>query len=377
VMRGRFAGTLLVFKHYLLSMLLLMGGNKSDVAPRMLIMLLGMSGMMGLPGAEDMEDIAKLLGKWLFGKDWKLQIAVREFIKEHTDGTIPADLILHGFARKGFGVPAMLDAAGSLYTGKPGRGLRPGPGQNVPAPVTDMSRSLGMGRLLLGVELGKLLSPGDTDRAIAEQSQKASGAIFGYGFNLYKFLVDKDSNWKDAKDWERIMPRALASASRAYRVYSEGRERVGSAGPNAASTVLPYDRRDTEQFAEIVAMGLGFQPTRQTGQWDFVRAKRESEEYFETSRGVLLGQFAETLYSKDETERKKVIESIKEFNKELPQWAKGMSITPDTVKQSMQTRVRTRTLQEQGLPAQKSKVGIARHIQELFPESTVDVRRLK
>lgn len=373
-MRGRLAGTVFVFKHYMLSMLYLMGANKSDVAPRMLIMMLALSGMMGMPGAEDIDDIINVLAKWLFGKDFRVELAVREFIKDHANGTVPADVVLHGLARRGFGVPAMLDAMGSLATGRPGRGLGPGPGQNVPAPTVDMSRSLGMGRLL-PFEIGKVLDPNDPTKALSEQGQKASGAIFGLGFNFYKFLTDKDHSWTDAKRWEKAIPRALAGVSRAYRAFSEGRERSGP-GQESASTLLRYDTRDPEQMAEIVSMGMGFMPTRQTAQWDLIRARTEVEEGFKTSRTMLLRQFDEARLGGIDKEREKVIQSIRDFNKDLPPWAKGFSISSDTIRESVQTRARTRNLREMGLPAQKSGVGTARHIQELFPESTVDVRRL-
>lgn len=373
-MRGKTTGAIFVFKHYMISMLQLMGGNKSDVMPRMLLMMWMMSGTMGLPGAEEAEDIAHLLGKWLFGKDFKASRELRKFIMEVSDGTIPPDIILHGFSRKGFGIPAMLDAMGSLFTGRPGRGLGPGPAQNVPAPVTDMSRSLGMGRIL-PVEMGKLLSPNDPVQTIGEQAQRASGAAFGVGFNFYRSIFDREHGGTDLKRWERSMPRALASASKAFRAYTEERERGGK-GKESGSTIIRYDPRDAEQLMEIVALGLGFQPTRQTAQWDLIRAQTEVDKFFKVQRGMLLDQFDEARLGGDAEERRRVINAIREYNRDLPKWAKGNSITPETVERSVITRQTTRGRRELGLPATNSSVGTFRHIQELFPEATVDVRKV-
>jgi len=372
-MRGKLPGTIFVFKHYLLSTLYLLGANKSDVLPRFILIMLALGGVQGLPGEQDFEDLLNILSKMIFGKDFKLSLAVREFIVQHTDGTIPPDIILHGLARRGFGIPALLDAAGSIVTGKPGRGLQAGPGQNVPAPVVDMSTSVGMGNIL-PIQIGKLVNSTDTDKTIAEQTQRASGAVFGLGFNLYKFLQDKDHALTDPKRWEKAIPRELASLSKAYRAYTEGRERSG-AGVAAGSTVVNYDTRDPEQMAEILGIAAGYTPMRLSAKWDRIMAQVEAETKFKVERDSLLDQFSEAIQGQKKDERERVRKSIIEFNQNLPQWAKGHSISSDTLKQSMQTRLRSKALREQGLPAQKSGFGVAKHIQELFPEA-VDVRRV-
>lgn len=371
IFKGRLAGTIFVFKTYMLNVLQLLGANKASVLPRYLIVMLALSGLMGLPGADDMADIANELGKWWFGKDFDLKLAIREFILDHAGDKIPPDVVLHGLARRGFGVPAILDLMGE----KPGRGLRPVPAQNVPAPVVDMSRSVGMGRVL-PFDLGKVLDPGkDVNAAIAGTAQQASGAVFSVGFNLYKALQDSKTPTNDWKRWERAMPRALASASRGYRAFSEGRER-GRGGPNSASTIVNYDRRDTEQMAEIVALTLGFMPLRQSGKWDEVIAQSNVVNKFKFEREILLNQFFEARFGSNQEEIANVRRGINDYNKNLPTWARGMAITPDTIQQSVQVRARNKAAQESGVPQQLTQVPIARHIQSLFPESVVDVRKV-
>lgn len=404
IMRGRLAGTILVFKTYMLNVLQLLGANKSSVLPRYAIMMMVMAGLMGLPGADDLADIAQILGRWFFGKDFNAKLALRQLILDIGKEKIPPDLVLNGFARKGFGFPAIIDLMGQ----HPGRGLggvadtpaskrayqeyvatmrgRGGSpvsyeaflkqhSQNVPFPQVDMSRALGMGRLL-PIELGKFIDPGrDPNAALAGSAQQASGAIFSVGFNLYKALQDSKTPASDWKRWEKAMPRAMSSASRAYRAYSEGRERA-KGGPQAAPTIVPYDARDPEHAAEIVAMAAGFMPSRQSAQWDSIMAQAEVANKFKFERELLFGQMHEAQLGKNKEEISRVIKAIREFNSRLPQWAKGEIITNDNIRESITARERSRQYREAGVPVQRGLQPVARHIQDLFPESVVDVRRV-
>lgn len=209
-----------------------------------------------------------------------------------------------------------------------------------------------------------------------EQVQKASGAVFGTGFNIYKALMDKDQEWNDPKRWERAVPRALGSTSRAFRAFTEGRER-SRGGPNSASTIVNFDPRDTEHMMEILAMAAGYQPLRVQAQWDRIIAQKEVDTYWNLQRNGLLAQMFEAISGAQTKEVERVRNSIMQFNKELPDFAKGKIITSDTIKKSMDMRARQKDARESGVPAQKTSRGIAEHIQRLFPESTVDVRRVK
>jgi hypothetical protein len=403
-MRGKLAGTLFVFKTYMLNVLQLLGANKSSVMPRYLLMMLLTSGLMGLPGADDMADLAQLLGKWMFGKDFNVKLALRKLILDLAKGEIPPDLVLHGFARKGFGLPAMMDLMGE----HPGRGLGGAPdssetrmnylryvaemkakqgipgsyeefrkqhSQNVPAPSFDMSRSLGMGNLL-PIHLGDILDPrgGDAGGGISTGLQQASGAVFSVGFNLYKALHDQQQEAGDMKRWEKAMPRAAASLSRSYRAYSEGKERARGTGPDGSPIVVKYDSRDTEHALEILGMMGGFMPSRLSAQWDSIAAQQEVESKFKLEKQALFGQMFEAVAGRDEDEIGRVREKIIKYNRDLPDWAASQQITSDALSESVNQRARAKALKEAGLPLQRSQVPIARHVQDLFPESVVDVR---
>lgn len=369
-----------VFKQYLQSLIWMLGSNKSDVLPRYLVMAMLMGGLGGVPGYDDMKSIFRAIGIWFFGKDVNLDRMIRDWSLQFFDGKVAPDLILHGLARRGFGLPALMDMMGSFYTGTPGRSLT-APGfehsKNVPYPVLDRSRAIGLGNLL-PIDIGKLATPTEKqDKVIAEEAQRASGAFFSVGFNLYKAIMDRDNPAGDYKRWEKAMPRALGSASRAYRAYSEGRERSGKGGPNSAATIVPYDVRDTEQMLEVIALAAGYQPLRQQAKWDLILAQAESSAFYDMRKKDLLEEYYEALKGKNPKEMTDVRNEIIRYNKELPNFARANAISAETVQKSMQTRERSVISRELGVPIQKSKIGISREMQRLFPEATVDVRRVR
>lgn len=385
-MRGKAAGTFFVFQNYILNVIQLLGANKGSVMPRYLLMMMAFGGLMGLPGAEDAEHLINLLGKKIFGKDFKVQLWLRELLQEFVGDK--ADLVLHGLSRRGYGLPALLDMIGE----HPGRGLgsvdasqASGFGdtlggmkhsQNIPAPVLDRSKAVSMGRIL-PVDIEKLFDPGkDINKALAEQGQRASGAILGVGFNLYRALFDIQSPEGDVKRWEQAMPRALASVSRAYRAFDEGRER-GKGGPSGAATLVPYDVRDTEQMAEVIALAMGYTPLRQAAKWDSIMATQEVNASFDLQREILLKQNFEASAGGRQEEIDKVKSAIMDYNEGLPDWAQGKKITGEGADRSLDAHYRDRDAKEAGLPSARQNTELYRRIQSLFPESVVDVRRVK
>lgn len=367
---------LFVFKQYMQSLLWMLGNNKADVLPRYMVLAMLMGGLGGIPGYDDLKSIFRALGIWWFGKDVNLDKMIRDWTLQWSNGTVAPDLVLHGLARKGFGLPAMMDLMGSA----PSRGLiAPGfqHSNNVPFPVLDRSRAIGLGNIL-PLDIGKMATPTDKlDKTIAEETQRASGAVFSVGFNFYKMVMDRDHSWGDFKKYEKAIPRALSSASRMYRAFSEGRERSGKGGPNSAATIVNYDVRDTEQFMEAIALGLGYQPLRQQAKWDLILAQSESSTFYDMRKKDLLEEYFEALKGKNPKEITDVRDAIIRYNKELPDFAKPNAISADTIQRSMQTRERTVISRETGVPIQKSKIGISKEMQRLFPEATIDVRRVR
>lgn len=245
-------------------------------------------------------------------------------------------------------------------------------------PLLDRSKALSLGNIL-PFDVGKMIAPDQMDKVVAEQTQKASGAVFSVGFNLYKAAFDNDSPMSDWKRWEKAMPRALSSASRAYRTYNEGRERSSRGGPNSASTVVPYDVRDTEQMMEVLAMAGGYQPLRQQAKWDVIMARAEIDSFYKYRQQSLYQEFHEALSGGNPEEIEKMKMELRKFNDTLPEFARGYKFTPENVKKSMEMRERQKASRELGIPLQKRSVPIAEHVREMFPEAEglIDVRKVR
>lgn len=368
------ASVVLVFQKYMQSLLTLMKTHPTDFLPQYLLISMFLYGLGGVPGSDDLIDLVKALASRWFGKNYNLEAEARKYVLELSGGKVEPDLILHGVSRKGWGLPALVDLMGE----KPGRGLMKDfqPGQNVPFPQFDRSRT-GASKVL-PIELDKILDPsGNPNAAIGEQGARASGAVFSVGFNFYKFIMDSHHGWGDPKPYEKIFPRALKDASSAYRMYDEGRERGSQGGPNSADTIVPYDRHDTEHMMEIVGKALGYQPMRQSEKWGQIMAQAEVEKFYHSKRIGLMEQFSEMVAADNAKGREDVRQAIVVFNGELPDWAKGQAISSDNLHQSIESRMKAKVARESGVPVKESDVGIARHVQGLYPGAVVDVRKVR
>jgi hypothetical protein len=358
-MQGR-ARAVFVFKTFVQNMVFFLQ-NYPDAAVRSLLTMAFLGGLMGLPGADDLEAAIKAIGYQMFGKDWDVEKEARKFVLEligkDERGRELTDMIMHGVARKGFGIPQLMDMMGGTV------------GVDIPMPTFDRSRAVGMG-LMLPVDLAKLFGPQtNPNDAIATEAQRASGAVFGLGFNIYRALTDAQLDMDDFKRWEKAMPRALQGVSKAYRAYSEGGERS-----RTGAQVVKYDVNDTEQMMEIFGMAAGYTPLRQSLTWDRIIAGTDAVKYWDIRRNGMMRQYDAA--RNDPIERESVMQSIRKFNESLPPEARGKVITSEALKKSMETRARARAAREAGSSVRKSDVPILRKVQELYPDANVTVRRV-
>jgi hypothetical protein len=370
-MRGKL-GVFTVFKKYMQSVLFLLGQNKRDVLPRYMVVAMALGGLGGLPLYDDFKSMLQTLAYWLFGKHFNLDQEVRKYVNQFANGSIEPDLVLHGLARRGFGLPALIDMMGN----NPGRGLTATRAQNVPFPVLDRSRALSMGSAL-PFDVFKAMRPtADVEKEISADAQQASGAILSVGFNLYKALQDQQNAWTDRKRWENVMPRALANISKSYRAFDEGRERA-KGGVTSASTLVTYDTRDTEQMMEAFALAAGYNNLRQQSKWDTILAEQEVYKYYDLEKNGLLSQMFEAGYSRDKDQINAVRMAIQKFNADLPKEFKSRSITSDMIERSMQTHMRDKAMKDRGLPTQLTNIPIMRYMEKLFPEAkTMEIKKV-
>ena len=190
-------------------------------------------------------------------------------------------------------------------------------------------------------------------------------------FNFYRALASKD-NPGDFKRWELMMPRFAKNLSSAYRAYSEGKTRG-----KGDTAIIRFDTRDGEHLGEIMGMAGGFQPRRQTAKWEELRDQSEVGKFYDTMRGMILEQWAAAVRAQDDKELDKMRVATQEFNAGLPDWARGMALTRDTINKSVRTRLETQELQEAGFSKQRGKIPIIQEMQRLHPESVIDVRKVQ
>jgi hypothetical protein len=383
-MRGPVGSLLTVFKRYIHGVAGLLLHNP-DMWIRYFLVSMFLGGLNGsLPGWDDIKGILKALAWQLLGRDFDLEQEVRQYVISMFDGKIDPDLVLHGVSRKSFGAAAVLDLLGSFFSGNPGRGLeapkygaagKSGFGQTVPFPSLDLSRSIGTGNIL-PIDAGKTFGPAaqeDINQSISQTTQRASGAFFSTAFNIYKAAVGSKLPANDWKRWENAMPRSIAAVSSSFRSYNEGRER-STGGPQGGATLVPYDVRDTEQFAELVAKGLGFTPERESAQRDLTMAQLEASKFLMLQKQTLMGNFYEALAGQNSEEIDRVNEAIRTFNGDLPDYMKSEAITSKALMSSTKGHVRGRVAKESGVPVQKKMTPAYREIEKLYPGATVDVR---
>lgn len=372
-MRGRLSGSIFIFKRYLQSLLFLVGSDRKFLF-RYALMASMMGGLGGIPGAEDLKNLVQAMLRWM-GYNADVEKQIRTYIKDYTGDAIPGDVVLHGMARRGFGIPAILDALGGIYTGRPGRGLdMTKPGQNIPYPQLDRSRAITPGPIIPEV-VWQMMDP---SKSIGESIGGAQTQALGYGFsamaNMIKAVADNHLRWTDLKRWEKAEPRAIASLSKMYRALTEedpgkpGFTRERSGQPRSGTTVVRYDLRDPEQLMEVIAVGMGYNDLRRANEWDRIIHQNEHTKYVDIQRKALLEQYAEAIKSSPQ-EAEAVRTKIREFNMGLGEMDRGKVIKPETMIQSLKARERERIARERNIPVQRGNIPIAREYERIYPRT--------
>ncbi len=335
-------GVLLMFKSYVQNMLFFMFKQDKGTQIRFLLGLMGVAGIMGLPGADDAEELAKWLMRQ-FGVQFDFEKWVRAVTTDWVEGVSP-DIILHGASRVGFGIPAALSGLG------------------IPSATPDLSGSLSMGQLIPGLK--SFLNPETSSwkETVGQVTSEVAGPWLGVPFSLYQSITDQSLPADDPKRWERTLPRALRSVGRASRLMAEQRER-----DRGGATVVDFDPNDWSDQMDIMSIAGGFNPTQMSRQWDYLRAQREVQMYWQGQRELLTRELVRAKRLKDKEGIDDAIAAIKEFNEEAPD--KALRITSDTLRRSLQTSGRNQKLRERGIPLQKSLRGVSQQLDALYPEA--------
>lgn len=339
-LRGR-KGAILTFYTYIQSSLFFFRYAPGGV--RALLVLAFLGGTLGLPFAQDINAIIKLIGYHIFGKDWNIEKAVREYYIDlfGENPTIPPDILLHGASRSSFGLGAFGELTG------------------LPIPRVDLSGSLSSGRIIPG--LSALEPKSDFATNMGEAAKGAFGAGVNIPINIIQALSDYQQPMTSLKRWEKAMPRAARGLSKAGRYLWNGEETNRS-----GAQVISFDRTDPVQLAEIVAQASGFNLTRAARKWDAIRAVKEVDYIYEVRRQLLFSEYYRAVKSKDKEAMNDVMEEIKTYNNEVPN--KGRIIKRDNLRKSVRQRLKGESKFENLEPALKSQRGAADKIKKLYPE---------
>lgn len=321
------------------------GGQGAQTAIRVWIMLALMAGLQGLPFAENLLDILdwgnekvrRTLG--LKGHYTDLRTEIRELLTGITDNP---DMIMHGLSRYyGLGPAHLLSLIG------------------VPVPSVDTSSSLSMGRILPGIKemVGSERNPEEKfGRTILE----LAGPVFGMPYALWRAVEDNDpDSWKR---FERAMPIAIKSASKASRYLARGEEEFRGGG-----AVAKFDPYNTEHTAEVTAQALGFTPSRVSQRYELRAAQQMMKEYFTVRRDVILDEYAFSYNARDREAMADVRDSIRNYNNSVPHPA--LKIGADDLSRSLKARQKGAQQRETLTPAQKQFQGAFREIGQAYPNA--------
>lgn len=337
-MRGR-KSVIFLFWQYMQNTLYFAARDPGRV--RFLLMLTAMAGLGGVPFAEDLMDVidavATKMKATLGYKNPKVDVRndIRAFAKELN---LNPDLVMHGLSRESFGIPHVTEMMG------------------IPFPRADLSGSLSLGRIVPGVEplFGR---EGKVSDRFLEGAEDVGGAFVSIPLAVMRSLAD--DNPDTFKRWERSLPSALRSISRASRFARDGEEKT-----RQGATIARFDVKDPEQLAEIVIQGLGAAPSRINQERELRWTQQEHARYYQTRRTMIMMQFDYARQSRDPEAIADARRALRSYNLTVPHPA--LRIRAKDLRTSVKNRQRTRALQERNLPSSRKERGLFRQIEENF-----------
>lgn len=314
--------------------------NNKDMFARYILYSMLLGGAMGTV-PDDAEELTKGIAYWLFGKDFDLEREVRKYVNDIVGGET-ADLLLHGTARYGFGIPKLAHMLGADFV-----------------PTVDLSGSATLNQIL-PISTRGLATPGASwQDVISQQVQNTAGATFGIPLGMMRAISATDLEIDDFKRWEGAMPAAFRNVTVAMRRSAEGGERTRN-----YEQTLAYDGEDPEQAAELIAKAMGFRSLREAQASELVRAEREIQAFWQTRKELLLrAAYRARFVRKDTDEYKEIIEEVKKFNQTAPD--PKLKITADSLKESFSRRLKTKAKIESGTGL--APPGVRNEVDQIYP----------
>ena len=304
-------GTFFMFWTWTQNALALLGGVHGKAEARAALMgLIAFGGIMAVPGTEDaMKLLSFMLNKIGGGKYNDIQVSAEQAVKEIMGGSA-GDVLMHGIAAHGFGLPAIFGEGADF----------------------NVSGSLGMGRLVPGLQesLATGTSFNSTTGSIASS---ASGAAFGVPLAMIRGITDDDP-WSMAN----VLPKFLANPVQAYR-YAKADGVV--LRDRSVLKVAPYGAMKTA-FHAAGLIPADVQEVKRR-HW----REKEIMKYYQTRRSGLLGQFWRARVEDDREALADARKAIRQYNASV----KGtpMAISNKDLMRSIRSRLTKKNKTEAGI----------------------------
>lgn len=357
-MRGK-KGTLTIFSNFTQNMLWAATNNPGMW--RYWVLMLAAAGLKGLPFSQEILDMASLLGSKLSGgRPFNARVELQKFLSEVTESPHWAETILNGFGRYGFHIKDAAEALGVAGVPSVDIGKRLGlgsyyiiPGARPAMQLADAGTDAAMSAIL-GTPRHVTL---DTKSFMGSALQDTIGPLGGVAGQLVMGLSsDSTNSWRDS-----VPIRGLRNVFQAAEMYNRG-----AATDKYGNTILPFDVNDTEQLAEIIAKGLGLQPTElaQTQEQNFF--KSEALRAWQIRKHLVIEQFKHARNMGDREGLADMRERIRDFNRGAPP---GLKITYQGLKTSVNRGQFISKVKSVGGITTKSTVPLGRQTVEGFPQT--------
>jgi hypothetical protein len=359
-LRGPVAQATRIYFMYTQHMLFALANNPGRL--KMALILGALYGAMGMPGADDLDAFVHLLAVKVFGKDFNLKKATREYVRQATKGTFldeyGPDLALHGISRYGFGMSLLPEFMGW--------------------PQFDASGNGSMGKLIPGFAdamNGWANSGGDPDawkNTSTKVLQDLAGPGLGVFFPWMKSAMAAPYSGDQSK-WEAVLPRGFRAMADAYHMW----ENKGITAPNGARTAK-LDPNDPNDRATIIAQALGFTPRVRGEQYEVYEMMNNTKMFYQGKKMELSADLVRAIRNQDAQAQSDVVAGLKKYNEDVVKDGHPeLAVKVNTFVSGIRTRMKNIAKTEANIPLQKSDISLQRNYQQLVPGQIKDQRRVQ
>ena len=289
------------------------------------VILLALAGYEGLPMAEDLLNWLDVAWrKWGGGRSLRQEL--REYIQSVEAFDLDPQLLAHGLGH---------DVGGF-----------------------DLSRSIGMGRLMPGV--GNLATP---EQTVAGTVGTLVLDMFGPAGGLVKFGIEAVFGGKPLSESMTHFPGGIGNAYSAYYW-----SKYGVRSPEKA--IISFDE-ETGKPRELTAVELwgkaaGFNPTVVSQNREIQSEQRELKIYWTARRAGLLDDVWTADWQKDPEGKADARRAVEDFNSSIPVEYKALRITGKNIQDSLVARRKAQRLAQQQKAPQKKLNAPYQEIRESF-----------